>query len=217
MKSISAEELQIDLVDVPEGTQTEEPDPVPLPAKVSRYHPVVKAFKERSERHEISRAALPRVLRIVQGLAVEAERRGYEVALAQATENPQSRRDRWSGGQHGHIVITIRGHAIALRVSEEGLQSRTYWEDRNCRWSRAHGEYRSPPLSEYEARATGRIGVEIVSGYGMSRGSPTWADRRSGTLEEKLPVLLHDLERQAAEHERRQQEAERQATERKWQ
>ena len=193
--------------------------PVPVPGRVGRYHPVVKQFKERAERHEISRAALPRVLRILQGLTVDAERRGHEVALAQPARDPKSRRGAWSGGRHGHIVITIRGHATALRVSEEGLQSRTYWQDKNRTYSRTHGEYRSPPLSEYEANGTGRIGMEPASGYGMSRSSPKWADRRSGSLEEKLPLLLRDLEHQAAENVRRQQEIERQAIERErqWQ
>jgi hypothetical protein len=190
-----------------------------VPAKVSRYHPVVKEFRERSERHEVSRAALPRVLRILQGLTVEAERRGYEVALAQPTGDPESRRGAWSGGRHGHILITVRGHAAALRVSEEGLQSRTYWEDKNRTYSRTHGEYRSPPLSEYEANGTGRIGIEPATGYGMSRSSLKWADRRSGTLEEKLPLLLRDLERRAAASEHRQREVECRAIERErqWQ
>jgi len=116
-------------------------------------------------------------------------------------------------------VIAVRGHATALRVSEEGLQSRTYWEDRNCAWSGTQERHVYPPLSEYEANATGRIGIELASGYGMARCPPKWADRRSGTLEEKLPLLLRDLEHRVAENERRQREAERQTLERlrQWQ
>lgn len=61
------------------------------------------------------------------------------------------------------------------------------------------GTTRRPPLSEYEANATGRIRLELATGYG-GRGRPSkWADRNSRTLEDKLPELLRELETRAAE------------------
>ena len=65
----SAEELQIDLVEAPHG-EGRGPRPVPIPEIVSKFHPVVREVKDRKERHEISRAAAPRAMRIVQGLVV---------------------------------------------------------------------------------------------------------------------------------------------------
>jgi hypothetical protein len=67
--SLSYRELQIDLVDAPEGT-TLDLRPVPVPQHVARYHPVVGAFRSRSDHHEVSRAVLPRVSRILQGLVL---------------------------------------------------------------------------------------------------------------------------------------------------
>jgi hypothetical protein len=42
---------------------------VPVPARLSKYHPVAQEFRNRTSLHEVSRKALPRVLRIVHGLA----------------------------------------------------------------------------------------------------------------------------------------------------
>ncbi|MCA1680575.1 MAG: hypothetical protein LC777_17305 [Actinobacteria bacterium] len=52
MKAVSGEELQIDLVEAPEGTAVA-PRPAPVPDRVGRYHPVVREFRERAERHEV--------------------------------------------------------------------------------------------------------------------------------------------------------------------
>lgn len=58
-------EMQIDMVDAPAGT-TLDLRPVPVPHHVARYHPVVGAFRKPADRHEVSRAVLPRVSRILQ-------------------------------------------------------------------------------------------------------------------------------------------------------
>ena len=73
-----SEELRIDLRDAPDGIPTEM-FPVPVPNRVARYHPIVAEFRDQSDRHEVSRAQLPRVGRILQGLVVEAERHGFTV------------------------------------------------------------------------------------------------------------------------------------------
>jgi hypothetical protein len=54
-------------------------DEVPVPARVGRYHRVAREFRERTARHEVSRRAFPRAVRIVHALAVELERRGHLV------------------------------------------------------------------------------------------------------------------------------------------
>jgi hypothetical protein len=206
----SDDEVQIDLVD-----GLEEPvvalEPVVVPDRVAKYHPVVRQFKEKSDRHEVSRAVLPRVVRILHGLLTEAERRGYAVEITPSGDDAAHRfahRKQWVGSQNGHFVIKARDYSGTFRVREEGVPSRRWWEDKNRQY--VNGEWRPPSLAEYEADATGRLRIELVHGWGRTK----WADRSSSTLEEKLPDLLGQVEQRAIEVDERRAAAEREAAER---
>lgn len=207
LERVSNEEIAIALVDGPEGAP-HEAAPVPVPVRISRYHPLVKRFREAKRRHEVSRAALPRVLRILHGLVSEAERRGYSVSEP-GSQPERYGRSSWSGASDGHLVIAVGEDVERLRIKELGLPSRTHWEQQNGRWDRWDGERKYPPLTEYEAGATGRVEVELVNSYGPR--TTKWADRKSWTLEEKLPDLLHELELRAAEAVERRAAAARKA------
>jgi hypothetical protein len=98
--AISSEELQIDLVEAPEGAPRAA-SPVSVPARVARYHPVVRQFKAQADRHEVSRQVLPRVLWILQGLVVESERRGHHVEIAGSGRADGYGRQAWSAGNTG--------------------------------------------------------------------------------------------------------------------
>jgi hypothetical protein len=214
---VSPEELQIALMEAPED-MVEDAPPVPVPMKVARYHPVVRQFRERPERHEVSRAALPRVLRILQGLIAEAEQRGYSAQLVPVPERGRyGYRSEWSGAHYGHILIAIADYSAALRIAEEGLQSRTYWRQRNYTYFHGSDRWDSRVLDAYEANATGRLQMQLVTGY--SRRSAKWADRKTTTLEEELPALLREIEVRAVEDERRRHEEKHKAAERElaWQ
>lgn len=99
---------------------------------------------------------------------------------------------------------------------EEGLPSRAYWEERNSTYSYGLGgrTSRLPPLREYEANATGRLSLELVQSHSVEGRPVKWADRKSWTLEEKLPELLRELEIRAAEERERQRKAKQEAAER---
>jgi hypothetical protein len=191
------DELQIELVDAAHGA----PDaaaPVPVPAKVGRHHPVVRQFRERAERHEVSRAALPRALRILQGLVVEAERRGYRAELAPAREQPRHGRSGWSGSKHGHVLLSVGECTAAVRVTEDGLPSRAHWEYTHRSYS--YGPRGRKPVDAAAAdRVRGqrdRAAVpEFVTGCGGYGRPAKWADRQSWALDDKLPELLQSLRR----------------------
>lgn len=51
--------------------------PVPVPDRVSKYHPAVAQYRNDPDRHEVSKDSLGRASRILHALATEAERRGY--------------------------------------------------------------------------------------------------------------------------------------------
>lgn len=199
---VSAAELEIRLVDDPAPLT-----PVVVPQSVARYHPAVRRFRQMRDRHEVSRTALPRVSRILQGLVIEAERRGHAVQVV-SNDKSGRRQEGWSGPKHGHIEISADEHSSAIRISEEGLPSRVRWEHDNRRFTHfPDGEMSTclPPISEYEEGASGRLVFELVSGFSGRRSK--WADRRSWTVEEKLPELLREVELRAIESRERERQA----------
>jgi hypothetical protein len=127
VKNESADELRIELVT--DGTVTEEgqEDPpkllaVPVPARLSKHHRVAREFRDRTNLHEVSRKALPRVLRIVHALAVEAERRGYEIACVRIHDDSYGRSE-WKPARDGQLVFTVGGHQLKVRIGRRALVS----------------------------------------------------------------------------------------------
>jgi hypothetical protein len=200
-------ELEIRLEDAPSGTDVEA-RPVPVPARIAKGHPVTRRFRDTVAQHEVSRAALPRAVRIVQALVVDAERRGFEAANVIAPEENYQRSSR-SGATGGHISISADGHHYPLRITEEGVQNRGAWQqeaDYRAQWPHG-GRHRAP--RRYDAEATGRLTITIDGGYSREGRPSSFADRRSWSLEEKLPDVLREIEIRIAEDNHRRQEAER--------
>jgi len=209
--SYERDELRIDLRDVAEGTPTERL-PVPVPERVARYHPLVTEFREQRDRHEISRAQMPRVSLILQGLVLEAERRGYTVSAPDARKVVEHGRATWSGDRDGHLQLTIGGVSVRLRVREDGIRTRaiypkhSYYNDR---------EYVSARHSTaYEEGAKGRVSISILSPHTRSHRPSSWRDGKRQRLEERLPAILMEIETRAAE-ERERITLERDAAERR--
>jgi hypothetical protein len=204
-------DLEVRLEEAPPGTDLERV-PVPIPTRISRLKLVARRFRDRTDQHEVSRATLSRCVRIVNALAVEAERRGYLVASVEPASD-RSGRMSWSGSNDGHLLITIRGHIYRLRISEEKVRPRGAWE-REARW-RANARYGGQGrLERYDAAATGRLKITVNGGYSREGRPASWADRKSWTLEEKLPDLLRELEVRAAEDDERDSRTRQEAEER---
>jgi hypothetical protein len=207
--------FEIELLDGETGNELGS-DAVPVPARLSKYHPVAEEFRNRTKLHEVSRKALPRVLRIVHALAKEAERRGYAVACVRVREDSYGRSD-WKPAHDGELVFTINGHELKVRLWEKGAGLRTPYERQRKRWQ----EDREKPFSQmlflnrpkpYDSGATGELNIEVL---GWSHGRQTsWGDRKRWTLEDRLPQLMRELETQAVEAEERRLAKEREEAER---
>lgn len=209
-------ELEICLEDAIPGTDVEL-HPVPVPQRVTHLHPVAKNFRDDTAKHLVSRAQLPRCIRIIQALATEAERRGFAVAPVHTGDGRDERRWRH---EDGHLVITIRGHSYPLKVLEEKVSNRGAFDAETAyRRSVNFPQYLKPrPQTRYDQDGTGRLQISCGS-YSSRGGRPaTWADRSAWTLEDKLPELLRELEVRAAEDDHaaleREREAERRERER---
>lgn len=169
-------ELQIDLRDAPEGSPTA-PMPVPVPERVARYHPVVTEFRGQKDRHEVSRAQLPRVSRILQGLVIEAERRGYAVRLPSKAKVSQQGCPDWSGDADGHLLIVIGDVRVALRVREDGIRGRAIYPRHDYRYRTSTVLPRAPTSTSRARRA--RFGSRSSVRARDRTGSPPGETARS--------------------------------------
>jgi hypothetical protein len=213
----SGDELVIELVgvggEIDGSEQTVELAAVPVPARLTNYHRVAREFRDRTNLQEVSRKALPRVLRIVHALATEAERRGYQVACVNAREDGYE----WKPAKDGQLAFTIDGHSLKVRIWEKGAGQRGPYEQQMKRWKQ---DREQPPRfmhfvdrpKPYDSGATGELNVEALgSSYGRQA---SWGDRTRWKLEDKLPNLLRELEIEAVEAEERRLAHEREQAER---
>jgi hypothetical protein len=222
VKKASADELLIELLTdgTPAAIGEEEASvalaPVPVPVRLTKYHPVAREFRDRTNLHEISRKALPRALRIVHALAVEAERRGYRISCLRVREDGYGRTE-WKPAQDGQLVFTINGHELKVRIWEKGAGQRGPYEHQMRRWKADREQpFRLMQFVErpkaYDSGATGELNVEALgSAYGRQKA---WGDRSRWKLEDRLPNLLRELEVQAVEAEERRLAREREQAER---
>ena len=207
--------FEIELLDGETGNELGA-DAVPVPARLSKYHPVAQEFRNRTSLHEVSRKALPRVLRIVHALAKEAERRGYQLACVRVREDSYGRSE-WKPSHDGQHVFTINGHELKVRLWEKGAGLRGPYEHQRHRWQAD----REKPFREMlflerpkpsDSGATGELNIEAL---GWSHGrQASWGDRKRWTLEDRLPQLLRELETQAVEAEEQRLAKEREEAER---
>jgi hypothetical protein len=147
---------------------------------------------------------------------MEAERRGYGIACAHASEDGYGHSD-WKPAQDGQLVFTINGHQLKVRIWEKGAGQRGPYEHQLKRWKQDREQpFRLMQFVErpkpYDSGATGELNIEALGGsYGRQA---SWGDRTRWKLEERLPNLLRELEMQAVEAEERRLAREREEAER---
>lgn len=200
-------ELEIALIDAP-GRTYRRPEllPLPIPERTGRHHRAAREFRDRSERHEVSRAQLPRATRIIHAIASEAERRGWSAQASSASKNGYGR-ESWTGTKDGHLLIVAGEEIFTLRLQEKGVHTRGTWERevRHYRNVRADSYFygdRELPSGPYDAKADGQLVLELNPAARLYGGRQSrFADRRSWTLEERLPYLLREIEERIRDEE----------------
>jgi len=203
------DELRIDLRDAPDGTPTQA-FPVPVPDRVGRYHPVVVEFRNRADRREISRAQLSRIGRVLHGLVVESEQRGYTVDGPSESAFPDRSQPVWSGDADGHLRIRVEEVTVTLRLREDGVRGRAIYPRHDYRYQ----DPDIPARRTNEQEAKGTVRISILAPRSRSSRQASWGDGKRQTLEECLPAVLMEVEARAAE-ERERLEIERTEAERR--
>jgi hypothetical protein len=205
---LSPTELVIELVQDESMATAHEEDggalaPIPVPARLRKYHPVASEFARRTDLHEVSRKTLPRVLRILHALASEAERRGHTVGCVGVGGRYGG--EEWRPAREGELVFTIRGHDLRMRISEKGCGLRGPYEEQMKRWKLDREQPVRMMLflqrpKPYDIGATGELNIALLGG---SSRQTSWGDRSRLQVEDRLPNVLHELQLQAAEAEER--------------
>jgi hypothetical protein len=209
------DEYEVSLVDITHDAPSE-PATVPVPARVAKFHPLVTAFRSDRSRHEVSRSQLPRACRILHTFITEAERRGHLVRAAVPGAVRHGQRD-WSGPNDGHLTISVGEYTDAVRIREEGLGSRSFWEaDNRQEVVTSTGYYieRNRPISDYESNSTGRLVIELLGYRRNTYRVGRWADRKSWSLDDKVGDLLWEIEVRAGDARVAREEADSAAAER---
>lgn len=169
--------------------------PVEIPERVGRYRPVVRQLRDDKARHEVSRAQIPRLIKIAQAITVEAERRGWKVEAAPAPTDEHDRRR--TAVKNADLILIANEMEFTLRFQEKGVDVRGPWDDR-YRAYREPTSYWAPsrPEGHYDTRATGELQIQLDGGdYRASHGRQhKWSDRKSWQLEERLPHLFREIE-----------------------
>lgn len=152
--------------------QAEGLEPVPVPERLQRPHPVVARLRD-----DVDRLAMPKELRrrnllIFQAIAAAAVERGWKVR-----DQPVDQRHHYGYNsarkyhrREGEFQIGIDGFSYAITIDQEF------------------------PQSEHPIKAQS-LKLDIpYSSYGQHK----WADRKTMTLEDRLPEVMDSLARSAA-------------------
>jgi hypothetical protein len=185
----------------PEPVVRQQPErAVNVPERLVKPHPLVVELRERG-RFEVSKACVPRVLRVVHALALAFEKEGWTVHSVQKSYN------RWGHAwdENDLFVVDTGEHKEGIRFREENDRTPhvptayEIKEKERYSWTR---------IPEYDYRPSGRLSVEIHSTWEGRRHR--WADRQRWRLEDKLGQLVDEIEsrHQRAREERIKREVE---------
>lgn len=185
---------------------------VPVPERVGKYHPVVKAYLDDKHWQLVSKDHLSRAARILHAVAVEAERRGMQVIEpSKAKKNKEHPKYKPVAG-HLWLVTTYGEYSVVVKeIAGTGGAKRQYY-----------GSYPASTPKWINQRSTefistGRLELILDGPIAPYKGQ-SFRDAKTKVVEEKLPDVFacldkYGLESQWREQERIRKEAEQQ---RRW-
>lgn len=181
---------------------------VPVPDHVAKYHPAVRQFLDRRDWQYVSKEHLSRAARILQAVADEAERRGFQVletGKAKANKKQPAykpvRGHIWLVTEHGDYSVTMK------EIAGPGGRTVGYEEryrNKGPTWlSRRNTEFIS----------TGKLDL-VLDGRFTSYTGQHFRDAKTKTVEDRLPEVFAALDKYKLESDRREEEQHRAEAER---
>ena len=192
-----------------------EEHPVPVPERVTRYHPRVKAYLDDRNRQLVSREHVARAGRILQAIADEAPRRGVEVVSARVGRAGAGWSTRTAGATPAAPTSPC---ARPPGPTPSGSRRSRRQARRPCCGATGASDPPARPGStdrQFEFVSTGVLEL-VVEGPGMGySGGYRIRDSATMTLDERLPRVFRRMELHRLEAEHQAQEQERAAAERR--
>jgi hypothetical protein len=185
-------EREIRLVAAPEAPETPDLAPVPVPEQLRKPHAIVVALRSDLKDAGWTRAIAPRALRIVQAIITEAERRGYRAGPPRRETSPYRLRGTDAKAQ---FAITIDDLSVGMWLAQETDRqvhvptAKELAEKARSSWTR---------IPTHDSIPSDRLRLELTGSVGQQQSR--WGDRKSWTLEEKLPEVFQELALRGAAH-----------------
>ncbi|MQM25653.1 hypothetical protein [Glycomyces albidus] len=162
--------------------------PVPVPQRLDRLHLAVARLRDDAGKLAMPKQLRHRALLLLQALAAAAEERGWQVRDRSAgAELHYSGIRRQSEHREGWIWVVVEGYSYRVTIDQEFPQT-------------------------LDAVKSQSLKIELPHTRSGSRCR--WADRKTGTLEDRLPEVIDGLATRAAEDRERAAIEEQEAAER---
>jgi len=174
-------EYVIRLQDAPEWLTTALA-PVPVPTTLRGAHPAVKALDVEKLLVGLDRSVKHRALLLIQALAAEAQRRGYDVQATKVTTDAYGYQRRETKDQ---LTISAGQHSVGIRLYQ--LNNRTRHEPTPAEEAKAASDrwYRIP---KFDVSPSERLSIEL-NRPGFPGGSKPWKGWSHGTTAPRIEAV----------------------------
>ena len=184
--------------------------PVPVPGRIGKHHPAVKAYVSDKERQYVTKDHVPRAARILQAIASEAARRGLDALLpAVAAKGLPEYQAREVARRHLAVQTPAGVYSIQIKEMAGKGEAKAPRRWNECKTNPEWIENRA-----WEFISTGRLEL-IVRGPGSAYDGDRYRDAKTVTVEDRLPEVFRSFEIYKLRADWNEQEREREKAERR--
>lgn len=186
---------EIRLVDTPAWRLAVLP-PLPVPARLTTPHPVVKALQAHPQPMALTKAVQGRAFRLIHALLTATQKLGYASAFGTADSTPAPHRRR---NGPPHFTITAQGQRCDFLILQEQDRTEHIPTKKELADAEKHSWFRIP---RYDTSPAERL--RICVGGGLRHRAAEWADMAACPLEDQLAEIVQEvgLRGEAAERKR---------------
>ncbi|MCQ4200836.1 hypothetical protein M4J06_004799 [Streptomyces coelicoflavus] len=185
---------EIKLVDIP-AWRLAVLEPVPVPARLTRPHTVVRAMKSERQPLGLTRPVQGRALRLIHALITAAETEGHASSAGQTGFAPPSHRRRRASP---HFTITAQGQTVGFLVLQEQDRTEHVATDKELADAKKHSWIRIP---RFDYTPSERLRF-VLSG-GQPHRASEWSDAPGHPLEDQLAEIAQEVTLRGEAAERR--------------
>ncbi|MFD4501544.1 hypothetical protein [Streptomyces sp. NPDC058457] len=185
---------EIKLVDIP-AWRLAVLQPVPVPARLTRPHTVVRAMQNEQQPLGLTRPVQGRALRLIQALITAAEAEGHSSSAGATGFAPPSHRRRRASP---HFTITAQGQPVGFLVLQEQDRTEHVATEKELADAKKHSWIRIP---RFDYTPSERLRF-VLSG-GQPHRASEWSDAPGHSLEDQLAEIAQEVTLRGEAAERR--------------